>query len=73
MKKIQLLFPDPMMDRLRDLAKREDVPLSEIIRKATAQWLDRYPPHEGPSQQVPVVNAGRCLLNAQDMKAALHE
>lgn len=39
-----------MMERMRDVAKQEDVPLSEIIRKATALWLDRFPRQEESPQ-----------------------
>lgn len=73
MQKIQILFPDPMMRRLREVADQEDVPLSEIIRKATALWLDRLPTQETTVKRVPVVDAGRCLLDANGMKEALHE
>lgn len=73
MQKIQILFPDPMMRRLREVADQEDVPLSEIIRKATALWLDRLPNREATMKRVPVVDAGRCLLDATAMKEALHE
>lgn len=73
MQKIQILFPDPMMERIREVAKREDVPLSEVIRKATAMWLDRFPDEEPGPKRVPVVDAGRCLLDADAMKEALHE
>ncbi|MFV0336755.1 MAG: ribbon-helix-helix protein, CopG family [Chthoniobacterales bacterium] len=73
MQKIQILFPDPMMARLRLLAQREDVPLSEIVRKATAQWLERFPKEDARVKSVPLINAGRCLLDADAMKEALHE
>lgn len=73
MQKIQILFPDPMMRRLREVARREDVPLSEIIRKATALWLDRLPHTEPGTKRIPVVDAGRCLLDPDAMKEALHE
>lgn len=73
MQKIQILFPDPMMRRLREVAESEDVPLSEIIRKATSMWLERLPKQEAKVKQIPVVDAGRCLLGAEAMKEALHE
>lgn len=62
-----------MMRRLREVAEREDIPLSEIIRKATALWLERLPKHEIATKRVPVIDAGRCLLDADAMKEALHE
>ena len=73
MQKMQILFPDPMMRRLREVAAQQDIPLSEIVRQATALWLDRMPKQASPSRRVPVVNAGLCLLDAQAMKEALHE
>jgi predicted DCC family thiol-disulfide oxidoreductase YuxK len=73
MQKIQVLFPDPIMRRLREAAAQQDVPLSEIIRQATALCLDRMPKQASPARRVPTVNAGRCLLDAQAMKEALHE
>jgi len=73
MQKMQILFPDPMMRRLREVAAQQDVPLSEIVRQAPALWLDRMPKQAGPARRVPVVDAGRCLLDAQAMKEALHE
>lgn len=73
MQKIQILFPDPMMERMREVAKREDVPVSEIVRKAMAMWLDRFPSQEAKVKRVPVIDAGRCLLDSEAMKEALHE
>lgn len=61
------------MERLREEAEREDVPLSEIIRKATALWLERLPLQDRKAKRVPVIDAGRCLLDAEAMKEALHE
>ena len=43
MKKIQVLFPEPQMQRLRRLAKMEDRPISEIIRRATEDYLAKAP------------------------------
>lgn len=34
MQKIQILFPDPLMARVRSLAALEDRPVSEIVRRA---------------------------------------
>jgi hypothetical protein len=50
---IQILFPDPMMRRLLEVADQEDVPLSKIIRKATALWLDRLPTHDTTVKRKP--------------------
>lgn len=73
MQKIQILFPDPMMGKLREIAAREDRPISEIVRGATAMWLERFPEKKPGRKKVPVIDAGRCLLDAEGMKEALHE
>jgi metal-responsive CopG/Arc/MetJ family transcriptional regulator len=73
MQKIQILFPDPMMKRLRDIAKQEDMPVSEIIRKSTSMWLERYAEKPKQKKSVPLVDAGLCLLDADEMKEALHD
>lgn len=73
MQKIQILFPDPMMGRLREVAEQEDIPISDIIRKAAAMWLDRFPQKKQQRKSVPIIDAGSCLLSADDMKEALHE
>jgi hypothetical protein len=73
MQKMQILFPDPLMERMRRVAKRIDLPVSEIVRRATEGWLDRMP--EAPTQtyQVPTVDAGKCLIKAEDMRDAFYE
>ena len=43
MKKIQVLFPEPQMERLKRIAKLEDRPISEIIRRATEDYLAKAP------------------------------
>jgi predicted DNA-binding protein len=73
MQKIQILFPDPLMERMRSVAKQIDLPVSEIVRRATERWLERMP--DAPSQKlsVPTVSAGRCLIEAEDMREAFYE
>jgi len=61
------------MKRMRETAQRLDIPVSEIVRRATDIWLERFP--EKPSQQVqvPVIRAGACLIDAQDMRESIYE
>ena len=40
------------MRKLREVAKREDRPMSEIVRRATEDWLDSQP--SGPTWQGPI-------------------
>jgi hypothetical protein len=53
MQKIQVLFPEPQMKRLRRAAERQDRPISELIRRAVEDWLERssaeYDPHHRES------------------------
>jgi len=74
MQKIQILFPDPLMRRLREFAEREDLPVSEVVRRASETWLDRYPetkPSSAP--RVPVVSLGKVLVEADDLRDACYE
>ena len=36
MEKMQILFPKPKLTRLRELARRQDRPVSEVVRAAGA-------------------------------------
>lgn len=73
MQKIQILFPDPLMARVRRLAERTDLPVSEIVRRATERWLDRMPESPRRHMTVPSVDAGRCLVSAEEMRETLYE
>jgi hypothetical protein len=73
MQKLQILFPEPMMSKLRKVAKQEDLPVSEIIRRAAELWLKRFPDQVSSQKKVPTIDAGECLMSAQDMKEALYE
>ena len=61
MQKIQILFPEPQMRRLRDAAALEDRPISEVVRRATESWLDRRATAHGAraTVTVPTFHGGR--------------
>jgi len=61
------------MERMREVAERADLPVSEIVRRATENWLDRIPAEPKARLEVPTVDAGRCLIAAEDMRDALYE
>ena len=44
MQKLQILFPEPVLRRLRELARKEDRPVSEIVRKAVDAWIEKTEP-----------------------------
>ena len=73
MQKIQILFPDPLMERMRRTAERIDLPVSEIVRRATERWLDRIPDAPRQNLKVPTVDAGPCLIAAEEMREAFYE
>jgi hypothetical protein len=66
MKKIQVLFPEPQMERLRKQAKMEDRPISEIIRRATEDYLARMPsgPLRDAAASIPVFDGGETFVNS---------
>jgi hypothetical protein len=66
MQKIQVLFPAPQMERLREVARMEDRPISEIIRRATEEYLDKTPstPRQDAVPSLPVFDGGRTLAES---------
>jgi hypothetical protein len=64
MKQMQILFPEPQLERLREVAKRVDKPISEIVRRAIDEFLDRLPPSlfQHANLELPVFNGGRTLV-----------
>jgi len=72
MRKIQVLFPEPQMERLRRVAEMEDRPISEIIRRATEEYLAKLPlaPRKGTAVVVPVFNGGKTLIPVERFREA---
>ena len=70
MKKIQVLFPEPQMFRLREAAAREDRPISELIRRATESYLDKLPAGAAGSapSDIPVFDGGETLVLPEQMR-----
>ena len=73
MQKLQILFPDPLMRKMRLVAGQVDLPVSEVVRRATEQWLERFPDVAGKRKSVPLIDAGKCLVSAADMREAIYE
>lgn len=72
MQKIQILFPNPLMGRVRAVAEEEDRPVSEIIRRAVERFLEMRP--EKPIQRpcLPTFRCGKILVSAEYLKEALY-
>jgi hypothetical protein len=70
MQKIQILFPEPVLRRLRELAKKEDRPVSEIVRKAVDAWIDKTEPHSQRhmAKRIPTFHGGRITVGVEDLR-----
>ena len=73
MQKIQILFPDPIMERLRSVARQQDRPVSELVRRAVDRLLEQTPAHV-PKQpaRFPTFRGGGVLVEAGQLKDVLH-
>mgnify|MGYP003336073898 CR=1 FL=1 len=73
MQKIQVLFPDPVMERLRSVARQQDRPVSELVRRAVDRLLEQTPAHV-PKQpaRFPTFRGGGVLVEAGRLKDVLH-
>lgn len=72
MQKLQILFPDPLMSRLRTIAKEEDRPVSEIIRRSVERFLEMKPEKRGGKAKLPTFQGGRVLVAATDLKQVIY-
>jgi phage gpG-like protein len=72
MQKIQILFPDPVMARLRRLAKIQDRPVSEIVRRAVEETLAKSPEPSGAKRQIPSFRGGKMLCSAAELRDSLY-
>jgi hypothetical protein len=73
MQKIQILFPDPVMERLRAVARQQDRPVSELVRRAVDRLLEQLPavPPKQPAR-FPTFHGGGVLVDAGRLKDVLH-
>jgi hypothetical protein len=73
MQKIQILFPDPVMERLRAVARQQDRPVSELVRRAVDRLLEQVPasPPKEPAR-FPTFHGGGVLVDAGRLKDVLH-
>ncbi len=76
MQKIQILFPDPLMATLRKLAKIEDRPVSELVRRAVdrdlAQRSGMLRRDSSLPPAFPTFDGGKVLVSAAKMKSLIH-
>jgi hypothetical protein len=72
MQRLQVLFPDPTMARLRAIAAQEDRPLSELIRSAVDRFLERKPPKQTEGTDLPTFSGGKILVGAGDLTSEIY-
>ncbi len=72
MQKIQILFPDPVMRKLKEHAASEDRPISEIVRRAVDRMLLQSPLPSPPAKKFPTFRGGGVQVSAADMKQMIY-
>jgi hypothetical protein len=67
MKRVQVVFSDLQMERLRLEARFEDRPISKIIRRATEDYLRKMPlsPRPDAAAAIPVFDGGDTLVGPE--------
>ncbi len=75
MQKIQVMFPEPVLRDLREIAALEDRPLSEVVRRAAEQMVRTYPTVRTRSGEVVLrtVDGGPILADPVDLRALAYE
>ena len=74
--KLLILLPEPTMRELRARAHLEDRPMSELIRRATEQWLQRLPAHPPkPGSEPPLTthNLGIAIDDPRSLKERIYD
>lgn len=76
MQKIQILFSDPLIEALRKLARIEDRPVSEIVRRAVDRDVEQRSGllRRGTlaASAFPVFDGGKVLVSSTKMKSLLY-
>ena len=74
MQKIQILFPDPLMKRLREVAELEDRPVSEVVRRAVERFLISKPGvRKTRAKGFPTFSGGAMKVAAENLKEVLYQ
>ena len=67
MEKVEILFPEPQLRRLRELARAQDRSVSELIRSATERWMDQAAAEYSASvrEEPPAFEAGDIKVGSE--------
>ncbi|MBL9152387.1 MAG: ribbon-helix-helix protein, CopG family [Verrucomicrobiales bacterium] len=64
MTRTQIQFPEPLYQRLKEIAERQDWSLSEVMRKAAEHFVARFPEEHrpNPAWRFPTLDCGGDFL-----------
>lgn len=69
MEKMQILFPEPQLARLRHAARVLDRPVSELVREAVDAWLEVHTPAPPSApERPPLYGSGEISASAATMR-----
>jgi hypothetical protein len=71
--KIQIIFPNPLMGRVRAVAAEKDRPVSEVIRRAVERFLEMRPEKSRPHREIPTFRGGQILMSAVRLKDVIYD
>jgi hypothetical protein len=75
MEKVQILFPEPMLASLRQLAQKQDRTLSDVIRGAAERYIGMFSTNVVPTSKKskwPSVKGG-VLIDAAQMRDFIYD
>jgi Arc/MetJ-type ribon-helix-helix transcriptional regulator len=72
MQKMQILFPEPLLRKIRSFAEQEDRPMSEVIRRAVEKFLEMKSHQPRVERALPTFRGGQILVPAADLKANVY-
>jgi len=74
MQRMQLLFPDEMIARLKEVSRQEERPVSEVIRRSIEEFFMRYP--KGKKRKITLDqlagHLGEIKVSATDLKDVIY-
>ena len=75
MVKMQILFPEQQLQKLRTVAGNQDRPVSEIVRSAVDFWLSRYGSETAAeaAEPMPLFSCGRLLQEPQAIREKAYD
>lgn len=70
MQRMQILFQEPQLTKLRSMAKLQDRPVSELIRNAVDFYLSRYShnDHSSITEEAPVYSCGTIRSSSETLR-----